>query len=157
MTTIQIFGMGDAKMHALKNNLSLALAQFPLQAKIEEISEYNKIYASGVKDPPALVLDGEIISEGAVPSVEEIKKMLRNRNLLRSKLYRLRRIVVPVDLSPASENALLFACQMAHLFDANMEVVYAMDSIFEGGAPSPSGFLSGYRKTMQDDVTAFVR
>ena len=157
MTTIQIFGMGDAKMHALKNNLSLALAQFPLQGKIEEISEYNKIYASGVKEPPALVLDGEIVSEGAVPSVEEIKKMLRNRNLLRSKLYRLRRIVVPVDLSPASENALLFACQMAHLFDANMEVVYAMDSIFEGGTPSPSGFLSGYRKTMQDEVNAFVR
>lgn len=157
MTTIQIFGIGDAKMHALKNNLVQALAQFPIQGKIEEISEYNKIYASGITDPPALLLDGEIVSEGEVPSVEEIKKMLRNRNLLRSKLYRLRRIMVPVDLSPASENALLFACRMAQLFDANLEVVYVMDSIFEGATPSPSGFLSSYRKTMQDEVDAFVR
>lgn len=157
MTTIQIFGTGDAKMHALRKNLSLALAQFPVQGKVEEISEYNQIYASGITDPPALMLDGEIVSEGTVPTVEEIESLLRNRNLLRSKLYRLRRIVVPVDLSPASENAMLFACQLAHMFDANMEVVYVMDSIFEGAKPSASGFLSSYRKTMQDEVNAFVR
>lgn len=144
-------------MHALRKNLSLALAQFPVQGKVEEISEYNQIYASGVTDPPALMVDGEIVSEGTVPTVEEIESLLRNRNLLRSKLYRLRRIVVPVDLSPSSENALLLACQIAHLFDANMEVVYVMDSIFEGAKPSASGFLSSYRKTMQDEVDAFVR
>lgn len=157
MTTIQIVGTGDARMHALKSNLTQALTQFPLQGKIEEISEFNQIHASGVKEPPALILDGEIVSEGMVPSVEEIKRMLRNRNLLRSKLYRLRRILVPVDLSPASENALVFACHIANLLDANVEVVYAMDSLFEGASPSPSGFLSGYRKTMQNEVDAFVR
>jgi small redox-active disulfide protein 2 len=157
MTTIQIFGIGDAKMHDLRSNLSLALAQFPVQSNIEEISEYNQILASGVAHTPALMLDGKIVAEGTVPSVEEIKEILRNRNLLRSKLYRLRRIMVAVDLSPASENALLFACQLAHLFNANLEVVYVMDSIFEGAKPSPSGFLSSYRKTMQDEVDAFVR
>lgn len=143
-------------MHSLRNNLSLAMAQLPLQGKVEEITEHNRIHASGIKLPPALILDGEIISEGTVPSVDEIKVMLKNRNLLRSKLHRLHHIVVPVDLSPASENALLFACRLAHLFDANMEVVYAMDSIFEGASPSPSGFLSSYRKTMQEEVDAFV-
>lgn len=143
-------------MHALRKNLSLALAHFPIQGNVEEISEYNQIYSSGVTEPPALMLDGEIVCEGTVPSVEEIERLLRNRNLLRSKLYRLRRIMVPVDLSPASENSLLFACGLAHLFDANLDVVYAMDSIFEGAKPSPSGFLSSYRKTMQDELDAFV-
>lgn len=144
-------------MHDLRSNLSLALAQYPVQSNIEEISEYNQILASGVVHTPALVLDGKIVAEGAVPSVEEIKEMLRNRNVLRSKLYRLRRIMVAVDLSPASENALVFACNLARLFDANLEVVYIMDSIFEGARPSPSGFLSSYRKTMQDEVESFVR
>jgi len=157
MTTIQIFGIGDAKMHDLRSNLSLALAQYPVQSNIEEVSEYNQILASGVVRTPALMLDGKIVSEGAVPSVEDIKEILRNRNLLRSKLYRLQRIMVAVDLSPASENALVFACHLARLFDANLEVVYIMDSIFEGAKPSPSGFLSSYRKTMQDEVDAFVR
>lgn len=144
-------------MHDLRSNLSLALAQYPVQSSIEEISEYNQILASGIAHTPALVLDGKIIAEGAVPSVEEIKEMLRNRNVLRSKLYHLRRIMVAVDLSPASENALIFACNLARLYDANLEVVYIMDSIFEGAKPSPSGFLSSYRKTMQDEVESFVR
>ena len=157
MTTIQIYGAGDAKMRELRNNVSLALAQFPVQGNVEEVSEYNKILAKGITHPPALVLDGNIVSEGAIPSVAEIREILRNRNLLRSKLYRLQRIMVAVDLSPASENALLFACRLAQMFDANMEVVYVMDSIFEGTRPSPSGFLSSYRKTMQDEVDAFVK
>jgi len=157
MTTIQIFGSGDAKMQELRHNLSLALAQFPVQGNVEEVSEYNQILAKGIERPPALVLDGNIVSEGSVPSVEAIKDILRNRDLLRSKLYRLQRIMVAVDFSPASENALLFACRLAQLFDSSMEVVYVMDSIFEGARPSPSGFLSGYRKTMQDEVDAFVK
>jgi len=157
MTTIQIYGAGDAKMRELRKNLSLALAQFPVQGNVEEVSEYNQILAKGIAHPPALVLDGSIVSEGVVPSVDEIKEILRNRNLLRSKLYRLQRIMVAVDLSPASENALLFACRLANMFNANMEVVYVMDSIFEGARPSPSGFLSSYRKTMQDEVDAFVK
>ncbi len=157
MTTIQIYGGGDAKMQELRNNVALALAQFPVQGNVEEVSEYNQILAKGIEHPPALVLDGNIVSEGKVPSVEQIKEILRNRNLLRSKLYRLQRIMVAVDLSPASENALLFACRLAHMFDANLEVVYVMDSIFEGTRPSPSGFLSSYRKTMQDEVDAFVK
>lgn len=157
MNTIQILGTGDDKMRALKYNLGMALAQFPLSGEVEEISEFNKITSSGVKEMPALLIDGEILSEGFVPSVDEIKRLLRNRELVKSKLYRLRRILVPVDLSPASENALRYACQLAHVFDAGIEVVYAMDSIFQGNEPSPTGFLSGYKKAMQEEVDHFVK
>lgn len=69
----------------------------------------------------------------------------------------LRQIAVPVDMSPASENALIFACQVAEVFEAEVEAVYAMDSIFDGAALSASGFLVGYRKTMQDEINEFVR
>lgn len=157
MTTIQILGTGDTKMRKLRDNLTQALVEFPVENKVEEVSEYNMIYATGVTETPAMIFDGEIVSEGKVPSVEEIKKLLNNRHLLRSKLFRLRRILVPVDLSPASENALFMACRMAHLFEASIEVVYVMDSIFEGNSPSPSGFLSGYKKTMQEELDAFVK
>ena len=157
MNTIQILGAGDDKMRALKHNLGMALTQFPLTGQVEEVSEYNKITSTGVKEMPALVIDGEILSEGVVLSVDEIKRLLRNRELVKSKLYRLRRILVPVDLSPASENALRYACQLAHVFGSSVEVVYAMDSIFEGNEPSPTGFLSGYKKAMQEEVDHFVQ
>lgn len=157
MNTIQVLGTGDDRMRALKYNLGMALTQFPMSGQVEEISEYNKITASGAKEMPALMIDGEILSEGFVPSVDEIKRLLRNRELVKSKLFRLRRILVPVDLSPASENALLYACQLAHVFGSSVEVVYAMDSIFEGNEPSPTGFLSGYKKAMQEEVDHFVQ
>ncbi len=157
MNTIQIYGNGDDKMRALRHNLGMALTQFPMNGQVEEVSEYNKISLKGVREVPALVIDGEILSEGVVPSVEEIKRLLRNRELVRSKLYRLRRILAPIDLSPASENSLRYACQLAQIFGSSVEVVYAMDSIFEGKEPSPTGFLSGYKKAMQDEVDQFVR
>lgn len=157
MTFIQILGTGDTKMLSLKKNLMQAIAECPVEYRLEEVSEYNQIYASGVTETPAMIFDGEIVSEGRVPSVEDIKKLLNNRHLLKSKLVRLRRILVAVDLSPASENALFMACKMAQLFDASLEVVYVMDSIFEGNSPSLSGFLSGYKKTMQEELDAFVK
>lgn len=144
-------------MRALRHNLGMALTQFPLKGEVEEVSEFNKINLKGVREVPALVVDGEILSEGVVPSVEEIKRLLRNRELVRSKLYRLRRILAPIDLSPASENSLRYACQLAQIFGSSVEVVYAMDSIFEGKEPSPTGFLSGYKKAMQEEVDQFVR
>ena len=157
MATILIYGNCDAKMIALKNNLDEALLQFPLSGKVEEISDDNKIMMLGAHTLPALVVDGEVLAEGAVPSVDELRSLLRNRQLLRSKLYQMKKILVPVDLSPASENALRYACMMAHTFGASVEVVYAMDSIFEGTKPSPSGFLSGYKKTMQEELDNFVK
>ncbi|MDX2135108.1 MAG: universal stress protein [Saprospiraceae bacterium] len=157
MNTIHIYGTGDAKMRALKNNLSLALTEYPLNSHLEDVSEYNRIYTSGVTQPPALVINGEILCEGVVPSVGEIVKLLRNRHLMRSKLFKLRRMVVPVDMSQASENALIYACKLAHLFQASVEVVYCMDSIFEGSVPSPSGVLANYKNTMQEELDHFVQ
>jgi nucleotide-binding universal stress UspA family protein len=156
MITISIYGSGDAKMRALKQNVSAALAEYPMDGQIEEVTEYNRVYASGVTHPPALAIDGEIMSEGEVPTVDEIKKLFRSRHLMRSKLFKLRRIIAPVDMSSGAENALVFACRLAHLFQASLEVVYCMDSIFEGSVPSPSGVLANYRNTMHQELDDFV-
>ncbi|MEZ4919465.1 MAG: universal stress protein [Saprospiraceae bacterium] len=157
MTNIQIIGNGDADMRALRHNLGMALSHFPLHGSIEEVMESQKISSLGIQHTPAIIVDGEILSEGNVPTVQELEKLLCNRELLHSNLYALSHVLVPVDLSPASENALLFACHLVRHLGASMEVVYVMDSIFQGSKPSPSGFLSAYRGTMQDELDNFVR
>ncbi len=144
-------------MQRLREQLSQALAESALSGEVEEVSEINRVLASGVIRTPALVVDGHILLEGSVPSVEEIKALLNDRQVLGSKLYRMKRILVGTDLSPAAENALVFACHLARLFGANIEVVYVMDSIFEGAKASPSSFLSTYRKTMKEELDAFIR
>lgn len=157
MTTIKIFGAHDADTRLLRDNLALALSTFPMDSKVEEVSEPNKIRFSGVLVTPALMLDGEVVAEGKVPSVQELTTIFQNRYLLKSKIYRLQTITVPVDMSKPAEDALLFAWHLSEKFDAKLDVIYAMDSIFEGSLPSASGFLSGYKKTMELELEAFVR
>lgn len=157
MTTIKIFGEHDAATRHLRDNLILALSHFPINSKVLEVSEPNTIRADGISSTPALMLDGDVVVEGRVPTVEELETIFQNRYLYKSKLYRLRSVMVAVDISQPSENALLFAWQLAQKFEAKMEVIYAMDSIFEGGLPSASGFLSGYKKTVQIELDAFIQ
>lgn len=157
MTTFKIFGAHDADTRLLRDNLALALSTFPLDNKVEEVSEPNKIRFSGVLLTPALMLDGEVVAEGKVPSVQELTTIFQNRFLLKSKIYRLRTITVPVDMSKPAECALVFAWHLAQKFDAKLDVIYAMDSIFEGSLPSASGFLSGYKKTMEQELETFVK
>ncbi|MBP6827161.1 MAG: universal stress protein [Saprospiraceae bacterium] len=157
MTTIKIFGAHDAKTRLLRENVALALSTFPMENRVEEISEPNKIRFNGVSLTPALMLDGEVVTEGQIPSVQEITEIFQNRYLLRSKIYRLRTITVPVDMSKPAEGALAFAWHLSQKFKAKLDIIYAMDSIFEGSLPSASGFLSGYKKTMETELEAFVR
>lgn len=157
MTTIKIFGERNASTRHLRDNLTLALSTFPMNSRVVEVSEPNTIRADGISTTPALMLDGDVVVEGRVPSVEELTTIFQNRYLYKSKLFRLRSITVPVDISQPAENALLYAWQLARKFEAKIEVIYAMDSIFEGGLPSASGFLSGYKKTVQLELDDFIQ
>ncbi|MCS6928131.1 MAG: thioredoxin family protein [Saprospiraceae bacterium] len=74
MATIQVIGRGDERMHYLSDQVKGALAECALSAEVEEISEYHRVVASGVRRTPALVIDGHILAEGSAPSVEELKK-----------------------------------------------------------------------------------
>lgn len=148
--------MGDMKTRALRDNLDAALSQYPINGKIEEVSEYNRIAQSGVTETPALLFDNQIISEGVVPSIEALTKLLRNRFLYKSKLYRLNKILIPVDFSVASENAMRFGWELARVFNASIDVVHAMEGVFEGNSLAPSGFLEHEIKRTQDTLQDFV-
>ncbi len=154
---IKLLGYHDATSQLLRESVEAALVAFPMAHKIIEVSEPNAIAAAGVTATPALLLDGQVMVQGRVPSPPEMVEIFRNRYLTRSKLHRLHKIAVAVDISAGSDSALRFAWHIAQQVGADLEVVYAMDSIFEGHTPSASGFLSSYQHTMQLELDAFVR
>ena len=154
---IKLLGCHDAASQLLRERVEEALTAFPLAHKISEICEPNAIAAAGVTATPALLLDGQLMVQGRVPSSAEVIEMFRDRSLHRSKLHRLRRIAVAVDISRGSDSALRFAWHIAQKLGASLEVVYAMDSMFVGHRSSASGFLSGYQQTMQLELDAFIR
>jgi len=155
-THVKVFGAHDTAAQLLRARVMLALEAASMEGKVVEVSEPVAIQASGVNALPALMVEGVIFSEGIVPSVAEIVDILKNQNLFKSKLFRLRTVSVPVDMSPVSGNALRFAWEIAKQLGANLEVIFAMDSIFEGSTPSASGFLSGYQTTMKTELDSFI-
>lgn len=154
---IKIFGAHDASSKLLVERVHLALESSGMKGKVLEISDPITIQAYGIHTLPALMIEGELITKGIVPEIAEIARLMKNKDLLHSKLFQLHTLSVAVDMSDVSANALGYAWGIARKMGCNMEIVYAMDSIFEGTVPSASGFLSSYSKTMQAELDTFIR
>ena len=73
---IQILGTGCAKCRALGERVEQAVREAGVAAEIEKVTELDRIAEAGVMMTPALALDGRILAEGRVPSVEQIKAWL---------------------------------------------------------------------------------
>ncbi len=72
MATISIIGIGDLQTRQLRENVAAALAIYPVNSEVVNVTEVSTIVASGVSQTPALLFDHEIIAEGVVPSIAEI-------------------------------------------------------------------------------------
>ena len=74
---IQILGTGCAKCNALTTVAEQAAQSLGLQYELEKVTDLNQIMSFGVMTTPALVVDGQVKVAGKVPSVNEIKTMLK--------------------------------------------------------------------------------
>jgi small redox-active disulfide protein 2 len=71
---IEILGTGCAKCKRLEKNVNEAVAGLGIE--VVKISDINEIASRGAMMTPGLVIDGEIVALGRVPSVDEIKSMI---------------------------------------------------------------------------------
>ncbi len=76
MKLLQVLGPGCAKCAKLKDNADQAVQELGTEISVEKIDDINAITQFGVMMTPALAVDGEVISVGKVPSVDEIKKLI---------------------------------------------------------------------------------
>ncbi len=77
MKKIQILGTGCPKCKKLAENAEMAAKELGIEYEIEKITNINDIMNFGVMMTPALAIDGEVKTSGRIPSVDEIKNMLR--------------------------------------------------------------------------------
>jgi small redox-active disulfide protein 2 len=71
-----IYGSGCSKCRQLTANAEQAARGRELPYEIEKVTDVNRIVDAGVMRTPALAVDGEIVVEGRVATVEEIAKAL---------------------------------------------------------------------------------
>lgn len=74
---IQVIGPGCPKCRQLAENVAAAVAAAGVACEVEKVTDLKAIIALGVPMTPALRIDGQLAAVGNVPTVEEIRKMLR--------------------------------------------------------------------------------
>ena len=77
MVKIEVLGTGCAKCKSLLRNVEKAVHESGTSAEIMKVDSIQEIMNRGIMMTPGLYVDGEVKAMGRVPSVEEIKKMLK--------------------------------------------------------------------------------
>ena len=76
MRVIKVFGPGCVKCETLYENVVRALEELKLEAQVEYVKDLKQMALYGVFKTPALWVDGSLVSQGKVLSVDEIKQIL---------------------------------------------------------------------------------
>ncbi len=77
MKEIEILGPGCSRCQKLAEVTRVAAAEINLECNIVKVTDYKEYSSYGIVMTPALVVDGVVKSSGKIPSVNEIKSMLR--------------------------------------------------------------------------------
>jgi small redox-active disulfide protein 2 len=71
-----IYGSGCSKCQQLTANTEVAAKALGLDYEVEKITDTNLIIDAGIMRTPALAIDDDIVIEGKVAGVDEIKVLL---------------------------------------------------------------------------------
>ncbi len=73
---IKILGTGCSKCKTLEKITRDVVTANGIEANITKVEDIMEIMKYGVMTTPALVIDGNVVAKGRIPSSEEIKQML---------------------------------------------------------------------------------
>lgn len=74
---IKVLGPGCPKCELLYENVVKALDELGIEANLLKIKDFMQIASHGVLTTPGLVIDGKLVSQGKILSVDEIKEILQ--------------------------------------------------------------------------------
>jgi len=74
---IIVLGPGCSRCNTLEQIAMEVVEELGLAASVEHVTDVKEIGRYGVMGTPALVINGKVVSVGAIPSKEMIKKWLR--------------------------------------------------------------------------------
>lgn len=74
---IEILGTGCPKCQATEQNVRKAVTELGIDADIGHVYDPKQFAKYGVLVTPAVVVDGQVKVSGHVPTVEELKRLLR--------------------------------------------------------------------------------
>jgi small redox-active disulfide protein 2 len=73
---IKVLGPGCTNCKTLERRTIEALEKLGIQATVEKVVDLDGISSYGVMRTPGLVIDGNLVWQGGVPSVEKIRELI---------------------------------------------------------------------------------
>lgn len=73
---IKVLGPGCTNCKTLERRTGEALSALNMTAVVEKVTEYADIASYGIMRTPGLVVDGTVVVQGYVPTVEKIKEII---------------------------------------------------------------------------------
>ena len=77
---IEVLGPGCSKCRKTAENVEKAVSESGVEADVVKVEKLDEIAKYGVVITPALVVDGKLKVSGKVPSVEDVKDLLVQRD-----------------------------------------------------------------------------
>jgi small redox-active disulfide protein 2 len=74
---IKVLGSGCTNCKTLERRTTEALASLNITADIEKVVDYADIATYGIMRTPGLVIDGKVVVQGYVPTVEKLKEIIQ--------------------------------------------------------------------------------
>lgn len=78
MLDVQVAGPGCKNCLEVKVRVARVLADLKVESRVRELREYQEIAQSGVMMTPGIIVNGKVVSQGKVPSEEQIKTWILN-------------------------------------------------------------------------------
>ena len=72
MIEIKVLGPGCANCKRLEQIAQKTVNNLAVEAKIEKVTNYQEIVELGVMATPGLIVNGEVVSSGRIPSDTEV-------------------------------------------------------------------------------------
>ena len=74
---IKVLGPGCYRCRELEKVTKQAIEELGLEVQIEKVDQMDKILSYGISRTPGLVIDGKVVLSGKIPSIDEVKKLLK--------------------------------------------------------------------------------
>ena len=74
---IEVLGPGCPKCHSTAENVKQALAQLNRADEVVKVTDIKTMIAKGVMMTPGLIIDGKVVLQGKIPTVEQVKELIQ--------------------------------------------------------------------------------
>lgn len=74
MKNIKVLGMGCANCKTTVRLIEEVVAEYGAEVQLEKVEDIKEIVGYGVLATPAVVIDGQVVHSGGIPTKDKIKQ-----------------------------------------------------------------------------------